>query len=238
MGTRVTTRKIKLAVATGVAVALTSVGATLVIAEIVSPSPTTSTTTAPPGPTGAAPNPEAGMTDAQRQAFHDQQWASFDQQYRAWIGSLKVDQFDLHSLPRNTLTGDWAPGQSTLHDAVAHADLIVVGTVSAIQPTPYSGTVTTMAVGQTLKGSPVSSVQVTQQGGLRPTLNWTGTSIAEAANGALLLPGDRAVLLLQKTSLGYEIQSASGWYEIVGGAVQVNSLNTFGASVVGGVTAW
>jgi hypothetical protein len=235
-------RHFKLAVAAGLAVIVGGLGYRLVTAETTL-SPTAASTSKPTaGATSQASvtspaNPEAGMTDGQRVTLHQQQWGAFDKQYTAWVSGLKVDQLNLHSLLRSPLNAEWDAEQPSQHDAVAKADLIVVGTVASLRLTPYSGTPTTFVVDQTLKGQPVSTVEVTQSGGLRPTDNWAGVTIAEGENATFLLPGDRAVLLLQKSKLGYEIQSVSGWYQIVGGLVHPNSLNSWGTSVNGSTEA-
>ena len=106
--------------------------------------------------------------------------------------------------------------------------------MSEIRPTPFSGTKTTVLIDQTLKGPSATSLAVTQGGSLEPTEDWTGVVIAEGANGAMLLPRDRAILLLQKDSNGeYYIQGFTGWYQVVDEKVQSNPLNTWGTSVNG-----
>ena len=186
------------------------------------------------GPTKDAPcNPEAGLSDPEREALHQRLWNEFVTRYTVWLNSLDIGKLDLHSLPRGELSALYVPGQPSLREAVARADLIVVGRVLAIRPTPFSGMVTTFSVDGALKGPAAPTVVFTQTGGLEPTQDWSGIVIAEGGNGAMLLPGDRAVLLLEWTSLGYEIQSSSGWYQVVNGVVQPNSLNTWGASIDG-----
>jgi hypothetical protein len=57
---------------------------------------------------------------------------------------------------------------------------------------------------------------------------------AGVADGALLLPGDRALLFLQANgSGGYVIQSISGWHAVVGGVVHPHALNPWARSVDG-----
>jgi hypothetical protein len=181
------------------------------------------------------PDNEAGLSDSQREALHKQGWSNFQHRYTAWVKSLKVDKVDLHSLPRHPLNTLALPGQPSLRDAVAKADVIVVGCVSAIRPrTSLSGTNTTFSVEQTVKGSSISNVTFTQSGFLFPTADYSGAVILQSADGALLLPGERAVLLLQKSSSdGYVIQSVSGWYQVVNGVVRSNGFNRWGESVDG-----
>ena len=80
----------------------------------------------------------------------------------------------------------------------------------------------------------MSTLVVAQAGGLSPTEDGTGVTISEDGKGAMLLPGDRAVLLLQQSSRGgYYIQTASGWFQIVDGLVTANYYNDWRASVEG-----
>ncbi len=179
------------------------------------------------------PNPCAGLSDAQCEALHAQWRQEWEQRYTAWVNNLDLSKVDLGSLSRGKLAADYAPGEPSLRAAVAKADLIVVGSVVAFNPTPFSGLPTTLSVDQTLKGPESPTVVVTQAGLLEPDDNWTTIRLVEAGSGAILLPGDRAILLLEKTRLGYEIQSVSGWYQVVDGLVRSNRENTWGSSVDG-----
>ncbi len=241
---KVTSKQIKAILAIGLATSAIGLGSKLAIADRLSNSPSTSTSTAAAVPgkpstsdtLGAAlPNAEAGLSDSQREALHQQGWSNFQQRYESWRSALKLSQLDLRSVPKGSLNAGVLPGQPTLQAAVAKADLIVVGTVSAIQPkSSFGGTDTTFSVEQTLKGPAATSVLFTQSALFFPTPNFKGTTILQAADGALLVPGDRAVLLLQKsTTGGYAIQSISGWYQVSGGVVRSNGYNTWGKSIDG-----
>ncbi len=181
------------------------------------------------------PDNEAGLSDSQREALHQQGWRNFQQRYMAWVKALKEKKIDLRSLPRQSLLASVLPGEPSLRAATAKADLIVVGCVSAIRPTsPLGGTDTTFSVEQTLKGPGTSTVFLHQSGLLFPTPDYSGATILQAADGALLVPGDRAVLLLQKSSTGgYSIQSISGWYQVVSGVVRSNGFSSWGKSIDG-----
>ncbi len=243
---------LKAVAAFAIAILVGGLGYKLVAADLIAGSPpsqsarvacpqatSSATPVALPSP-GAAPktippNPDAGLSDAEREARYAQLWSEFEQRYTAWLNDLDISKLDLRSLPRGDIMADYEPGQPSLRGAVARADLIVVGTVSAIKPTPFSGTITTISVDQTFKGQSVSTVVVNQAGGLRPAnQDWTGVTIAQGGNGAMLLPGDRAVLLLENDKrVGYYIQGFSGWYQVVCGLVHSNPGNAWGASVNG-----
>ena len=203
-----------------------------VVPESIEPAPTKDPTG--PGIQPILPNPEAGLSDSERQALHEKSWSEFEQRYTAWLSNLDIGKLDLRSLPRAELTASYEAPQPSLRAAVAMADLTVVGSVAGIRPTPFSGTELTLSIEQTLKGQSQSTIVITQAGGLYPTQDWTGVVIGEGGNGAFLLPGDRAILLLQKDERGGTyIQSSSGWYQVVSGLVNSNPLNPWSASVTG-----
>jgi hypothetical protein len=175
------------------------------------------------------------MTDTQRQAFEQQVEQAWEARYTAWFQTLDVTGVDLHALPRYPQLGDLVSPQATsLPAAVATADVIVVADVSSITATPFAGTDTTFSVERTLKGAPMTTVVVNQAGGPRPTLDWTGMTIADGVGEPLLLPGDRAVLMLQKLdATRYEIQNITGWNAVVSGLVHASNLSPFANTING-----
>ena len=180
------------------------------------------------------PDPEAGLTDAERDALHRRLWDQFVTRYTAWLQCVDISKLDLHALPRHELNTSWLPGQLNLSEAASKANLIIIGTVTEFSPTPFSGPNTALAIDETLKGSPAPTLKIAQDGGVRPTEDWTGVTISEGGNRAMLLPGDRGVLLLQEDGKGgYYIQGVSGWFQIVNGVVRANSYNEWGPSVEG-----
>jgi hypothetical protein len=180
------------------------------------------------------PDPHAGSSDSERMALYERLRAEGEARLAAWLACLDTNRLDLHSLARSGINIEWAPGELSPPDAVAKADAIVVGNVTGFSPTPSSGTNTTFAVSQMLKGSPTATLAIMQIGGLSPTEDGTGVTISEAGNGAMLLPSDHAVLLLQKDGEGgYYIQGVSGWFQIVDGVVRANYFNEWRGSVEG-----
>jgi hypothetical protein len=179
-------------------------------------------------------DPTAGLSDSERDALYQRTWNEFEVSYTAWLAALDVSKLDLRSLPRYELNTEWAPGQPTLRDAVARADMIVVGNVTGFNPKTFS---TTLSVDKTLKGAPVFTVELAQGGHLSPTEDWTGVTISEEGNRALLLPGDRAILLLQQDGKGgYYIQGVSGWFQVVDGLMRANYYNDWRRASVDGET--
>lgn len=180
---------------------------------------------------GPVSNPDAGLTDTQRDQAYKAATAKFEARYQAWLASIDPSSVPYDALPHSDMTAiSEAPAQ-TLADAKAHATLIVVGRVRSIRPTAFDGTYVTMDIDRSLKGAASGTLLVHQGGGLRPTPDWKGMFIADAPNAPLLLPGHRFIVFLQGTSA--EVQGFTGEYELVGGAVRPTKLNPFGDSVSG-----
>jgi hypothetical protein len=179
------------------------------------------------------PNPDEGLTDAEVMAKHERGAEEAEARVAGWLECLDFSKIDFRSLPIGFTTVGYLEGEPTLPAAVGRADLIVVVSVSDIRVPRFTGHVqATLSVERTIKGAPVSTVALTQ-GGISPTVDWTGATLNEFENGPMLFPGDRAVLLLQQYDTGYEIQSFSGWYRVADGKVEALRLNTFGAEVAG-----
>jgi hypothetical protein len=175
------------------------------------------------------------LTDSQRDALHQKGWNDFVTRYTQWIKGLNLASIDLRSLPRGETTGALVPPEPTLTAAVKQADRIVLGTVTTINPTAFQGTPTTIAVQAMIKGAPASTLMYSQEGGLRPTLDWKGITIADGPDEPLLLPGDSAVLLLRWSSSTstYYVESGTGWYQVVDGAIRTDRYNPFASTVNG-----
>lgn len=182
---------------------------------------------------GPFANPDAGLSDAQRNANYANLRASFDARYAKWVANLDLSKIDLYSLPHAELNVQVVPGQPTLRAAKSKADWIVVGTAVSLKPT-VNGTLVSLAVSRSLKGGQTSSITLRQASGLRPTADWTGVFIADSPGEPLLLPGTRVELFLQKSPDGVpEIQSITGMYYLGASGVKALDLNPFAASVDG-----
>jgi hypothetical protein len=168
-------------------------------------------------------NPDRGLTDAQRALRYSQSGSAFEARYISWLEHLDVGRLAFGELPRTSILGTAVPAQAhTLEQAVAGAEYIIVGTARAIKPTPFSGTLVTLAVTETLKGHAVQEVTIVQPGGLQPTSDWKGVIIASAPQDPLLLPGQEALLFLTRAagSTNFTVQPVTGIYPISGGSVE------------------
>src|SRR5256885_3297736 len=178
-------------------------------------------------------NPDAGQSDAQRNAHYSNLRASFDAHYAHWVANLDVSTINLNSLPHEQMNVLVVPGQPTLQAARSKADRIIIGTVDGLKPT-VSGTLVSLSVGRSLKGVASANLTVRQASGLRPTQDWKGVYIADSPGEPLLLPGTRVELFLQISSDGVaEIQSITGMYYLTDSRVKALDLNPFAGSVNG-----
>lgn len=182
---------------------------------------------------GPFTNPDAGLTDTQRDQNYASARTEFESRYAQWIASLDISKVDLTAVPHVEMNVVVLPGQPTLAAAKARADIIVVGTVAGLKPM-VSGTAVSVAVARTLKGQESSSITVRQASGFRPTPDWKGIMIADSPGEPLLLPGTRFELFLERSSDGsLEIQSVTGMYYFTPNGVKALGSSPFASSVDG-----
>lgn len=183
---------------------------------------------------GVAVNPSQGLTNSQRLAEYQQMRAAFNSRYEAWLTTLDLGSLPFSRLERLPILGTFVgPQVATLPEAVGAASLIVSARVVKIVPTAFAGTQVVVAVTSVLKGAAVGDVVITQPGGLRPTSDWKGITIAYAPNDPLLLPGEQALLLLNRTGPSGEwtVQPVTGLYYIEGNTLHALPDNPFGNAV-------
>ncbi|MGH3262082.1 MAG: hypothetical protein ACRDNS_08825, partial [Trebonia sp.] len=132
-----------------------------------------------------APNPDAGLTDAQRNAIYQQTEASFQQRYKAWLKSAAAHSQNLRALPRHPMAASYLPGQPTLLAAKQKAEVIISGTVTAIRFEPGTA-VLTVHVNRTVKGSAGNDILVIQGGGLFPDPDFKHASLTINESAPLL----------------------------------------------------
>ncbi len=181
-------------------------------------------------------NPDRGLTDAQRALRYSQLQGAFEARYTSWLEHLDIGQLALGKLPRESMLGTGVAAQvQTLAQAVAGAEYIVVGTATAIKPTPFSGTAVTLTVTDMMKGPSVKEVTIVQPGGLLPTSDWKGVIVASAPTDPLLLPGQEALLFLTRVagSTNFSVQPVTGLYSITRGNVDAVLGNPFASELSG-----
>ena len=167
----------------------------------------------------AAPNPEAGLTDSQREAIH----AAAHARNAAYLANFVAQHRDPHSLPV-VWVDDWAAPPPTLQAAARAAQVIVLGQVLGVDfaENPSGGlpiATTRVQVARAIKGQAPSVVSVTQLGG--PVAQAQGGALAELSSDELVLPGDQVVLLLTRPSAGGPLRTVTGGgvYFIRGGVI-------------------
>lgn len=181
-------------------------------------------------------NPEGGLSDQQIEALHSAERQQFENRYAKWVSSLDTSTLNWATLRHGEMTGLVQPPPQSLADAIAKASVVVVGTVTRIKPDPKPyGTTVSLHVERLVKGSAGSDIEVWQASHLEPTLDWAGAVIVDAPWGPLLLPGDRAVLLLNSaTQPGkWVAEEFTGTYLVHDGKVRSLSGNPFATSVDG-----
>ncbi|MBA2725019.1 MAG: hypothetical protein H0U53_03425 [Actinobacteria bacterium] len=183
----------------------------------------------PPGePPFAGPGPP---NDPQKKAERE-----FFDRYHAWLDSPAAQGLDLRSLRRGTLLADFLPGQPSLEAAVAAADLIVLGEAVEYKFGSWGSSVT-LKVESMLKGEAGNTITVSLPGGPQPkNLAFTEVTLVEGDAAPILLPGDRAMLFLRRSSSGdgLGVQPYSGHYRIDStNKVRPLPQNAFGLAVSG-----
>lgn len=97
-------------------------------------------------------------------------------------------------------------------------------------------TLTLRVVGRGLKGGGAQTLTVVQSGGLWPDPDFKGASLSIDEASPLLLPGERAILLLdpeRRRPGAFRPQSVSGIYKVVDRRVRSVRGNPFGKAVEG-----
>jgi hypothetical protein len=167
---------------------------------------------------GKAPtNPWEGLSDAQRL----QQIRSAYEAQAAFVRDFVASDVDPRSLRRDAIEG-FSAGPGTLDEALAESDVVVVGSVTGVTFEPVADqwmgrAISTVDVERTLKGDAAGEIRVVAAGNPAPTAEGS-PELQEIDTAPVLLPGDRVVLMLVKTSGGDLIQlPGSGTVYLVDG---------------------
>lgn len=178
-------------------------------------------------------NPEAGLSDTERMALHDDAHA----RNVKYLNDFVTRGADPRSLPvLEILAYGAAPATAEL--AVKQADLIVYGKVRAVsfqaRPTGLPVTIATFEVLTATKGQAPATITVQQVGG--PVAQGNGGALAQLENDPLLLSGSEAVLLLTRDatdSAVYRTVAGAGVNLVAGGGVQAQEGNPFADKING-----
>lgn len=182
--------------------------------------------TAPSATTPAAPD------DPNKAAERD-----FYARYLAWLDSPAAQDLDVRALPKRNIAASYLGGEPTFDAAVAKADVVALGRVTEYKFGSW-GASATLQVENPLKGEALAggTLTVSLAGGPFPDESFTTAVLAEAEAAPALLPGDRAVLLLQRSpdGRGFDVQPFSGHYRLdPSDRVRALPGNAFGREVEG-----
>jgi hypothetical protein len=190
----------------------------------------------PPGPT-PPPNPDFGLSNRAIQTNHAASRAEFEQKYRSWLADFVRSGRDPRSLERLSVNAFYEPGKNSMREAVQGATLVVVAQVSKADFEAFVGTHLTVEVQSVAKGpvQPGTIIRVLMGGGPMPTLDFKGAALAIYENAPLLLPGDRALLVLEGplASGEYYPQSWTGLYNLHQGTVRALEGSPFRSQIDG-----
>ncbi len=189
---------------------------------------------------------ESRMTDAQRNALYQQGLAESGAFLQSWYAHLNPAALNLRNLQRVGMLANFAPPQApTLKAAVAQAEVVVAVTVTDIRTRLVVGappgappeSFVTVRVDSRVKGATASSIVLHQAGGLIPSAGTGAPRIEDADPAPILLPGDRAVVMLiadAGAAGNFLIENYTGEYRIdAGGKVSALPQNPFAAQVAG-----
>jgi hypothetical protein len=169
------------------------------------------------------------LPDEECMALQQKMSADFDARLAAWVTDFNDDDIDLRSLPKGESLADYAPPLDTLEASVREAEVILVGTATTVTFEGYYAFVA-FEIEHALKGPVSKEITFVQGGGPRPDPEWKKATLVEAPADPLLLPGDRAVLLLNYYAEPgwYEAQPWTGQYRLnEDGTISANEFNPF-----------
>ncbi|HEV2415528.1 MAG TPA: hypothetical protein VGX27_12020 [Candidatus Dormibacteraeota bacterium] len=172
-----------------------------------------------------APDPEAGLSDSQRQAMHDAAHARNSRYLKEFVAAGR----DPHSLPIVRVeTYEAAP--PNLGAALAAADAVVIGRVLNVTfaDNPSGGmpiATATVEVTRKIRGTVGSTITIQQLGG--PVATESGGALAEFDTDQLLLPGDEAILMLKLKGGVFHPVPAAGVNLVRNGRVLAEASNPF-----------
>jgi hypothetical protein len=184
---------------------------------------------APPDKKGM-PNPEAGMSDTQREAIHAETHAQNDR----FLADFIAQHRDPHTLPV-TWVQTYAAPPAGLQDAIRSADVIVHGRVEAVtfERNPSGGMPISTAdirVLDSVKGQAAHLISIDQAGG---PVAAEGGRLAQFDMSQLVLAGDEVVLFLQQSALGaprFQTVYGAGVYLVENGKIAGEAAIRFGVS--------
>jgi hypothetical protein len=182
-------------------------------------------------------NPYKGWTVGQITERHNELREAFYRDLNAWLVEFANSGIDIRTLPRSEMMVVYvSQGHPDLKTAVEAADVIVVGAAVGLEYLE-SGSNVIFQVERLLKGDAAThqeTVRFWMTGGPRPGKDFSleGATLEYAISAPLLLPGDRAVLLLDDyPRVGFTVQDFTGLYLVKNGRIAPLQTNLFKSEV-------
>ncbi len=180
----------------------------------------------------APPNPDAGLSDADRANIISQ----LKDRNAKWVQDFVDQGRDPRTLPVVELP-TWSAGARSLAEARAQSRVVIAGIVASTtyhpDPNGLTESVTSVQVNRVAKGATPPIIEVRQVGG--PAWSPSGGELQQLEGDPLLLPGQDVVLLLRSgpSGAGYQTVYGAGVYFVTDAGVEAPDSNAFGASING-----
>ncbi len=177
-------------------------------------------------------NPDDTLTDAEVDREHEAGEQDYQNRFAQWLLEFEAGPVDLRLLPRAPIMVTEEEGSPTLGSALQAADIVVLGEGRSVSFRADGTAWVVIQPARVLKGTPATTYEVEHMGGPEPWPDWDSPTLGFAEGSPWLLPGDRAVLFLEKdTSRGVlNVQSWSGTYAVSpAGIVHALEGNVFGS---------
>ncbi len=161
----------------------------------------------PADPKKVERNPDAGLTDQEREA----NIRAFKDRNAKWVADFSASKRDVRSLAQVDLQA-FSTGATTIDEARSEGDALVEGVVTAVEYVAPDGDLTesqaTVRVLRRGKGQVPDEIRVIQVGG--PAWSNKGGEFQQLEGDTLLLRGQRVILLLQATEVSGEFRPVYG----------------------------
>ncbi|MPZ48982.1 MAG: hypothetical protein GEU75_06680 [Dehalococcoidia bacterium] len=184
-------------------------------------------------------NPTTGMTPDEITEYHNQARQDFAMRYREWLAGFAQSGVDVRCLEPSESMADYrGPAHGDLASALTAADVVVLGTVESLRYEEFR-TLAKLRIDVLLKGDGYrgATLEFWTPGGPFPRQDYGYASAFLAYHPPVppLLPGDRALLLLEyePQTDGLWVQPYSGEYLLSSGRVMAIEASDFGRSLNG-----
>jgi hypothetical protein len=183
-------------------------------------------------------DPDAGLSHGEALHVHESLSKEFFERLPLWIEETAPKVGDLAKLERHPLNVSVSGPDASMDVAAESADLIVVGTVTAVQSRGSLDTLISFEVESVVKGPATGKVvAIVVPGGIRPYPDWDHVVLGYAESAPIPFVGDRLVLLLNQRDeepATFGVRHWTGLFAIdADGSVSALALNPWAAEIDG-----